>query len=377
MADGYTGIKNGQRLYILSMTIAIVFYVGNFCLNCKDCRAEDASIGVEDYISFASPGEIRSRYQKYGPKEWKDEERLQLKSVVRELLAEHRGLFQLATSSEKIRLFRVGAIVDQESCNSSPYNVVLRTHDTEILVTDTYFSSPEMAKNAILHELVHVADSGGFLAYSKEFILFVANAVNGERALEQMVSPAESERISAQLRISPNLFCLRNQNEALAYFFVDVVDGKNYQIPSIVLQSLRKPTAFSLSKRKHFSCGISKLERAQDTEGAISEFLQVEMMDPITPAPAINLGRCFSKLGKTKQSVDSYKRAIKKFCATGCSSLEPELVLTKYRLSLELIKLGAFTEAKQLLEEFIPQAPNVPLRNFAQSKLDLCNSKSP
>lgn len=363
------------RVESKSINFIFLFAILSFVTFFVPVTASDTGLIIGDYVSFADPASIEPRYIKYGPKQWKAEERSETLVVMARLLREHGGLFNLATRSHKINLFRVNSIKNQESVNRQPFRVVIQTADTNMFLTDRFFESDRKSLQ-LLHELVHAADSGGLVAYSKEWVVFIANTSNRAKELAEKLNTSESnlEYICNQLLICPNLFCLKSQEESLAYFFTEISSGKQFKLPPVVLSKLTNPSAVDLEWRMHFSNGLDKLDRFHDPASALSEFLKVEELEPTSPLSAVNIGRCYAKLEQPQKSANAYRKAIDRFTSIGCSLNDPELVLAKYRLSLELIKLGELKEAQLLLLEFLPNASNEGLRDYALIQLEKCKN---
>lgn len=282
----------------------------------------------------------------YQAKEWAPEEM----RFIRELLIQIReitpGILLLASSGNKLVFVRVSGIKAHE--NHGRNFPIARTSIDHIYISDAFLSGNDRLLH-LLHELIHAADAGGRLAYSREFALFAGDVRHTRQRLVQLnVNIEEVDRFCREERICPRFSSIMNLKEALAYDVCAFLAGQGYPIPVSIAKKLFRPSAEDTLWREHFVRGAKLLSQKKYGE-AILEFRVAEQIDRSSPMCHLNMAVCYSHIDLLENSAEQLQSAIRYFEGIGIKK-EPNRIYAEFCYAKILVRLHKYNEAKARLK---------------------------
>lgn len=265
----------------------------------------------------------------YSLKSWTQSEKEAVTRLVAQVLNRAPGLLLAASGSSTIKLFRIRSSRDE---GHGVTRLIARSG--VILVPDAYFHTAKQF-HFLLHELLHLADSGNHLSYSKDWVQF-ANPI-----IQQLRRQSKNKSITdqAKLWISANrnnlwpdtFFGCQNLTEAFAFYFTEYVEGSEFRCDPIQIQRFRShilsPTDQELSFTKHFVAGQNAYER--DYLLARSEFSAANELDPSVARVYLGLAGTYFHTGDIERELALQKQALDAFEAAGVPETEDYFAWTR------------------------------------------------
>lgn len=226
--------------------------------------------------------------EKLAPKPWALEEVNEIRPLLVDILRKYPGLFELAASNGKVKIYR--CLVPP---GDSKFAIAVSSLDSLFLPNAFFHESRRKKYKYLVHEMVHLADWGGRLAYSNEWVSF-ANPVASKMRLQLKLGDFNTwnqlyESVTKEERSWPSIYGSTNLREALAEFFAEF--AANERFPEGVrpsydkfAQKLIQPSEQDIQWSKHFKQAMV-LVMEKNHLSAIQELEQCISIDPAAPYP--------------------------------------------------------------------------------------------
>jgi len=254
----------------------------------------------------------------YTVKPWTTSEKAIFTRHIRTLLHRAPGLLLSAAGGNKIVVLRISAI--RSITEDIGVRIRLESLQGLLLVPDGFFLSNHPLR-ALIHELLHLADSANHLSYSKDWADFANPIITRIRRKEKGLSRKRSaalEQFNYEHGIWPDFEGCENLREAFASYFTEYVDGTGFPCELVQIKRFSPrfltPTPEELLFTEHFVNGLVDCD-ARNFSLARSEFEHAENIDA-------SVARIYLELARTVRpndelTLECFDKACRLFAASG------------------------------------------------------------
>jgi len=314
------------------------------------------TLHIDNYIGFASaPKKVKLLDGKYPCKPWTNSEVQEIREIGDRVYRFGPGLFKLAATTGKISLWRVAKVPLNSPVLLSSYADAITENDN-IYISDAFFAGNYRFREFV-HELVHAADFGYHLTYSKEWVSF-AQPIISKLKLRQEMTPHsryyDLEQLIRTQNIWPSLSGCQNLKEALAEYFAAFAENSKFctqeSFRNGIAQRLICPVEADLLWSKRCRLGAFAFDK-QDYAKALAEFSKAVALDPLAPLPHIFIARIHFHQFDDQKCLDESDVASECFKKAGVLPTDPTYHTLKLLRSSVLERLGRHEDAKKELED--------------------------
>lgn len=280
-------------------------------------------------ISFVDVGPFGKMENKCGQDKlllpWKRDEREIVRSIFVAVQRKFPGLVKRAAASQSSRICRVASLPTASSIGA-PYVSSAQTCCDAILISNDFFAlSRSKQMESVIHELVHGADFGCQISYSKKFVQF-ANPIISRLRLAACLSgsPAQFQQFLEKHADWPSLYAAENLPEALAECFVSTTIPRSFDGSmnfSKYSNRLLRDNNVDISFLQHYKAGRRFLEIG-DYEQSQMSLLEAARLDPAAAMPHVYLTRCSIEKKNYKAALQHSERALRNFHSADVPSTE-------------------------------------------------------
>lgn len=303
-------------------------------------------------------------------KPWSKEEKEDITGILSCLLRRGPGVLVRAAATGPVKLARAASFKGSTAFGNRSNSFVeevaplAAAHECSIVLSDRFFRCNQQA-HGLIHELVHIADSGDRTAFSKEWATFALPEIS---KIRKMVAPMNRRQIASYQRNFrkqgewPSLYATVNLREALAEYMSEYVMGTEFAVkPEFITKigaPFLSPTDNDLKWLSSVQSGMALMGR-KDYKNAISRFDQAIELVPWSPVPYLFVAHCSAHAGKDfARSDKSIGKAIACFDEAGIPPQEPDTKLLVPLRASVLAEQGDFTAALKLLDQVLLESPD-------------------
>jgi tetratricopeptide (TPR) repeat protein len=324
------------------------------------------SKNLDDYFEFIddSLGFTRPKTQA-----WTENEKQVVRHILSKILSRLPGLVIHAAAGRKIALAR--STPDEKRASAS-------TLPEGILIANGFFDArPLFRMEALVHELVHSADLGGQIAFSKSWVMFANPIISKIRTMSRLSPKKLSDEDVVKINWV-SLYGTTNLGEGLAEYFPAAELGvSNFKFDpafSKFADRLKQPTVKDLRFLDHFKNGriFYSLNRYQD---AITELEKARDLDPNAGMVPIYLGACYRHINQLERSIKEFRQALAMCREAGVPDCEPDMGHLQSNLAYALEDSKRYQEAIQLLDKLIINDGDSTNKNCDYLTRAMCHQK--
>ena len=352
----------------MAICVLLLPYVRSEALAAPPSRAETGK--VSEYFVFSDAGPLNTAYVS---KPWTESESSDVQANLDDILLHDPGLIELASSGGKIRLFRMSRIPFQAD-GPGARRILAIASQTELYISDQFFEQKPRLR-ILIHELAHLADAGGHIAYSLQWVKFALPPVENVRALlSKGIAPEHIDAWLRAYRILPGFDSCRNLKEALADDYAALILGEAYPMEISAASRLIRATKRDKSFECYFQQGLASLAKGEFHD-AVLKFSLARDIDTTAPLCHLYLARSYFGLRDFESSREECKIALRRFDEVGVPAEESDKRNTVHLFAVALMNLGQYGEARDFLQNVLSSESYRNLRAKANDELEYCVRK--
>lgn len=306
-------------------------------------------------------------------KPWTEPEKLKIVAIVSKTLKRAPGLVVRAAGGERLPFCRVSTFPETQhpiyslpTAENPRSEASALTGISAIVITDQFFRSSKQSL-CVIHELVHAADCGYRVAFSKLWIGFANPIISAIRSDLERVP--QEDRKSFQLKMRKegrwvSIYGCTDLSEALADYLAEYVEGSGFPISQMFLDQIGSafllPTADDLLFSQHLRHG-REYSRLKKYTLARAEYEAAIKIDASAFTPYIALMASTADCSQ-EQTLAILKRAVETFDKSEIppSERRPTLSALALRATL-LMQQCQYKQASEVFSEALKYQPGEPL----------------
>ncbi|MBX9569040.1 MAG: hypothetical protein K2X77_09100 [Candidatus Obscuribacterales bacterium] len=314
---------------------------------------------ITDFVEYVNSKKLRSSYSPAVSLFWTADEIKQVERIISWIGATCPGLLRLASADHLLSLVRVKEI-NVFHGNRISHAVATSEGDNCIYISDKFFTRDDKLW-VLLHEFVHAADDGCYVAYSKDFVDFAGPTILEARKSTSSLAHLKDSRYF-------------NLKESLAYGVAGSFQYRSAYIPKSIGAELVMPSVEHMLWRKAYSKGKRYFEN-KTWEFAIKEFSKAAKISENAPLCHYYLGLCFHELKQEKKSAEEFLNSVQQFEKLEVPIFESNRTQALYCYALQLRQVQDYDKAALVLQKILPYLMG-PELNDAKSMIFDSKQKS-
>lgn len=331
--------------------------------------AETLGDDLNQFVEFVDSDSRIGEGVKCPLKAWSKEEKDDITRILRCLLHRGPGVLVRAAATGPVKLARAATFKGSTAFNKGDSFMeqeapLAAAHECSIVLSDRFFRCDQQA-HGLIHELVHIADSGDRTAFSKEWAAFALPEISTIRKKTRLMSYKQMAGYQNDFRNSgewPSLYATVNMREALAEYVSEYVMGTEFSLkPEFITKigaPFLSPGESELKWLRSVQFGMVFMGR-KDYATAIPRFEEAIELAPWSPMPYLFVAHCSVHSDKDYSKSDKMiGKAIACFDAAGIPPQEPDTKLLVPLRASVLAEQGDYTTAIKLLDQVLLESPN-------------------
>lgn len=310
------------------------------------------SKNAEDYFEFVDA--MPESSELHDLRAWNAEEKAAVRVAFENVFEQLPGLVVHAAGGRKLAFFRSGLDREEQS-KASAYRL-----PEGLLFSDGFFNGdPQYAVEVFLHELVHCADFGGQIAFSKDWVQFADPIISELRETNKLLHPGEfSDTLVKGKWVS--YYGTANLSEALAEYFrvaMKSSDSAANRPFAPFAEKLKFPTKEELQFQDRVK-NASIFLRAHKYDEAIIELKEAQKLIPQTAWVSIQLAAAHSLKKDFTHCLAESRKSMALIEDAKIPDSEPDPLYLQRTRSYALQKRGKHRDALKILDELCIMEPD-------------------
>jgi|AGTN01.1.fsa_nt_gi hypothetical protein len=324
---------------------------------------------LSKFVEFVDSDSAVAEGVKCPLKPWTKDEKDDITRILTCLLHRGPGVLVRAAANGPVKLaraatFRGSTAFSKGNSFMEDEAPLAAAHECSIVLSDRFFRCDQQG-HGLIHELVHIADSGDRTAFSKEWAGFALPEISKIRKNTSTMSVRQMATYQNEFRKAgdwPSLYATVNMREALSEYMSEYVMGTEFTLkPEFITKigaPFLAPTANDLKWLSSVQSGMLLMgKKAYAT--AVPKFEEAIELAPWSPMPYLFVAHCSVHWDKDYSKSDKMiAKAIACFDGAGIPAQEPDTKqLVPLRASV-LAEQGDYMTAIKLLDQVLLESPN-------------------